>query len=482
MRAKKGLIFVKSVKPITLVPILENDKPSECFVCVSEILIKKWKIKDNDDITISIGKQYILLKLYEKKIKDDEIQLSQSSFLQMNLPIQIYNFTSYFNETTRILYLAPLIGLLTEINDEDPSQPNFKSVHSFCEELEHVTQRLGGFFFVLPLQHFSSDYITGYFFQEDKWNKCKLPIPDVIYNRIHSRRLEASPAFQQFRKQLQVDQIPMFNNRFLSKWEVYDVLMTEAHLQPFIPISKLYSRKNLEEMVSDHAILFLKPIHGSQGRNIIRIEQKDYFSQLDFSYFKEKQNTLIVHNIDELHETLAPYMRTSTYLIQQGIPFIHYQNRHMDFRILCHKNHQDAWIVTSVVARFSADKQFVSNIARGGETMRPLKALSLFFDSKTSKQQYLFIQELALEFASTISQNSEGLTGELGIDIGIDMNGNPWIIEANSKPSKNFEEQEIKIRPSAKAIISYCQQLAIDHCLKKEENKGGDIWNYDLNG
>jgi hypothetical protein len=467
---KKGLILVKSVKPITLVPIIENDQPSECFIYVSEILVKKWKLKDSNDITISIGKQFISLKLYEKKINSNEIQLSKSSFLQMNLPVQTYQFAAYFNESTEILYLAPLIGLLTEINDEDPTLPNFKSVHSFCEELEHVTQKLGGFFFVFPLQPISSDNITGYFFQEDKWNKCKLPIPDVIYNRIHSRRLEASPVFQQFRKQLQMDQIPMFNNRFLSKWEVYDVLMTEDHLQPYIPISKLYTKKNLEEMVSNHSLLFLKPIHGSQGRNIIRIEQKELFFQLEFSYFKEKQNTLIVHNVEDLHRTLAPYMRTSTYLIQQGIPFIHHQNRHMDFRVLCHKNHQDAWIVTSVVARLSADKQFVSNIARGGETMKPLKALSLYFDTKTSKQQYLFLQELALEFATTISLNSEGLTGELGIDIGIDLNGNPWIIEANSKPSKNFEEQEIKIRPSAKAIISYCQQLAIDHCLKKEEN------------
>jgi hypothetical protein len=470
MRANKGLIFVNSVKPITLVPIIENDKPLDCFVYVSEILVKKWKINVNDDIIISIGKQFISLKLYEKIMNDNEIQVSHASFLQMNLPIQIYNFTAHYNESTRTLYLAPLIGLLTEINDEDPNQPNFRSVHSFCEELEHVTKKLGGLFFVFPLQPLATDYISGYFFQGDTWNKSKLPIPDVIYNRIHSRRLEASPVFQQFRKQLQVDQIPMFNNRFLSKWEVYDVLMTEEHLQPYIPISKLYTKKSLEEMLSEHSILFLKPIHGSQGRNIIRIEQKEYNIQLEFSYFKEKQVSLVVNNINELQEALAPYMRTRTYLIQQGIPFIHYQNRHMDFRVLCHKNSQDAWIITSVVARLSAEKQFVSNIARGGETIKPLKALSLFFDSNTSKQQYIFIQELALEFASSISLNSEGLTGELGIDIGIDINGHPWIIEANSKPSKNFEEQEIKIRPSAKSIISYCQQLAIDHCLKKEEN------------
>lgn len=470
MSKNKGLILVNTLKPITLVPILEDDNPTEGFVYLSEKLMNKWKIKDHGNITISIGKKFINLKIYEKNIEQNEIQISPSSLTQMNVPIQTYNFFAHFNESTRTLFLAPLIGLLTEINDEEHNQPNFRSVHSFCEELEHLTQMLGGFFFVFPLQPFANDYITGYFFQEEKWNKSKLPIPDVIYNRIHSRRLEASPVFQQFRKQLQIAQIPMFNDRFLSKWEVYDVLRTEEHLHPHIPTSKLYSWKNLEEMLMEYRILFLKPIHGSQGRNIIRIEQMDDIIQLQFSYFHEKQNNLTVNSINELHETIAPYMRTATYLIQQGIPFIHYQNRMIDFRVLCHKNTQDAWNVTSVVARISADRQFVSNIARGGETMKPLKALTLYFDNKTSKQQLIFIKELAIEFASIISLNAEGLTGELGIDIGVDINGNPWIIEANSKPSKNFEEQEIKIRPSAKAIISYCQQLAIDHCQKKEEN------------
>ena len=78
------------------------------------------------------------------------------------------------------------------------------------------------------------------------------------------------------------------------------------------------------------------------------------------------------------------------------------------------------------------------------------------------------MKELAVEIASLISRNSEGLTGELGIDIGIDTEGNPWLIEVNSKPSKNFEEQEIKIRPSAKAIILYCFKLALERAIIKE--------------
>lgn len=443
-----------------------NDK-NENLLYISKPLFSKWNLKLNSIITICVGKHYVQLKICVDE-SDEHLIMVPSIFLEESyLPIQSYTFFAQFIYSTHTLHLAPLIGLLTEVNEEDLDNPNFRSVHSFSEELDHVTNQLGGFFYVFSIRSMTDDYITGFYNKDGKWCKARLPIPDVIYNRIHSRKIESSTLFHQFRKQIQMNLIPMFNDRFLSKWEVYDVLMTEEHLLAFIPSTRLYTKKNLEEMLQKYQTLFIKPIHGSQGKNIIRVVKEETNYYLQFSYFKEKHNSLIISDLNELHETLTSYIKKSPYLIQQGIPFIQHQNRLIDFRVLCHKNTQNIWNVTSSVARLSAERQFVSNIARGGETMKPLKALSLFFDRKTAKQQIAFMKELAIEFASLICQNSEGLTGELGIDIGIDYEGHPWLIEINSKPSKNFEEQEIKIRPSAKAIISYCLFLALEHTMKK---------------
>jgi len=149
-------------------------------------------------------------------------------------------------------------------------------------------------------------------------------------------------------------------------------------------------------------------------------------------------------------------------LIQQTIPLLTWEDRHLDFRVLCHKNYQESWRVTSVVARVSAEEQFVSNVARGGQTMKPLKPLTSLFGKDIAIQQVALIKELALETANIVSQSAPGNYGEFGIDIGVDHDGKMWIIEVNSKPSKSFEERDVKIRPSSKAIIEYSTALAFN--------------------
>jgi len=101
--------------------------------------------------------------------------------------------------------------------------------------------------------------------------------------------------------------------------------------------------------------------------------------------------------------------------------------------------------------------------------MRPLNALAACMSKTRALEVLALMKELSIETASIISQLSPGITGELGIDIGVDLDGKLWLIEVNSKPSKSFEDGQVKIRPSAKAIIQYCTMLAFDAAIEKEE-------------
>ncbi|MFL6562392.1 MAG: YheC/YheD family protein, partial [Bacillus sp. (in: firmicutes)] len=204
-------------------------------------------------------------------------------------------------------------------------------------------------------------------------------------------------------------------------------------------------------------------VHGSQGRNIIKLnkEEDDQYS-LQTSIAALNGSTGIKYCLEEMYKQLKPVLSNRYYIIQQGIDLVTYQSCSMDFRVLCHKNLNNDWKVTSIVARVAAEAEFVSNIARGGRMLKPLNVLRTCFGHKKSIQVLALMKELALETASTISDSSTGITGELGIDIGVDQDGKLWIIEVNSKPSKNFEDGLGKIRPSAIALIEFCTILAFD--------------------
>lgn len=364
---------------------------------------------------------------------------------------------------------SPIIAVLTEVTFSENNEPSFGRVHGFCEELCRLVTSSGGLFYVFSLKDFTKEGISGYYYVEDSWKKSKLPAPDVIYNRIPSRRTERGKRYTAFLELTKKLDIKVFNHRFLSKWEVHEWLYKRINLQPFLPEACLFSEKSLRNMLAIYKEVFAKPLCGSQGRGIIKItSQKDQLL-ISFSSDPEMESPPDL-TMDDLIHLVKKKVGSQLYLIQQGIPLLAIEGRIIDIRVLCHRGPDQNWKVTSAVGRLSAENHFTSNLAQGGEIVSPLKVLTSFFKRDAAVQKLRELKELALEAADCISDNAPGLIAELGIDIGIDGDGNPWVIEANSKPSKNFEQEARKIRPSAKAIIEYC----IGMLTKRNRNEEGE--------
>ncbi|WP_040204430.1 YheC/YheD family endospore coat-associated protein [Neobacillus jeddahensis] len=453
-----------SLTTVIIVPRKLTIKDSH--VQISKQLFTDLHLTTHQELSISIGQKTLTVSVQTVDMDDNEIHLPEQMLHAFCLPIQRYKFQALASADTHTLKLGPVIGLLTDSLDYNHEDPHFRSIHLFCEELHHGITAQGGFFFVFPYDKFLSQ---GYFLNNGKWILTQVPIPDVIYNRIHSRVLEQKKPYKQFRKKIDQFMIPFFNDRFLSKWEVYEQLQNEDLLLAYLPNTKIFSLEHLYDFVREYETVFLKPIHGSQGRNIIKIKKEtdDHYS-FESSLPSLRNHSGENYSFTELAQQIQPFMEKRMYLIQQGIALVSPQSSAMDFRVLCHKNSQHHWTVTSTVARIAAEQEFVSNLARGGTMTRPLLALRTCMSDKQSLEVLALMKELALATATAIDKHSDGMTGELGIDIGVDQEGKPWLIEVNSKPSKNFEDGLGKIRPSAKAIIQYCTILAFKK-EKKEE-------------
>ncbi|UII56856.1 YheC/YheD family protein [Cytobacillus spongiae] len=463
--------MTRTYLPITIIPDqtfqLEKDT-----IRMSPSLMKYWGLELKEIICLCIGSKCLQVGVESAPITKDDIHLSELLIRETLLPVQEHSLLARYCHDTKRLLLGPIIALVTDFKEEDMlTTPNFRAIHTFIEELQDGLQQIGGFLYVFHFKDVSQEKVNGYYFdiETNEWKKTELMYPTAVYNRIHSRKLESSSYFQQFQTILIKNNIPMFNDGFFSKWDVHEALYNEEHLHPHLPKTKILTEESIISLLQTHQELFIKPIHGSQGRNIIRM-RRDEKNHLEVDLTSPHSNhSLSFLTISSFMQWFQPRLKKRTYLVQQSIPLLNYKNRKLDFRVLCHKNHRDDWKVSSMVARLSAEEQFVSNIARGGETMRPIKALSLLFDQPTAIQQQALMKELAIDAVNILSRSVSGLVGELGVDIGVDEYGKLWIIEINSKPSKNFEGKSTSLRPSAKAILEYCTKLSFDYMRSKEE-------------
>ena len=153
----------------------------------------------------------------------------------------------------------------------------------------------------------------------------------------------------------------------------------------------------------------------------------------------------------------------SSNLIQQGLTLIETGGRPIDFRALTQKNASGKWTITSIVSRTAGSHHFVSNLARGGTLSKVGEAVAKSnLPVSFRKGAYGRLQKAALEIARGIDTHIPAHFGELGIDLALDTSGRVWLLEVNSKPSKNDNTplNEGKIRPSVRMMIQYARYVS----------------------
>ncbi|OBR62948.1 hypothetical protein A7K91_09530 [Paenibacillus oryzae] len=439
-------------------------------IMLGESFVRHWKIPKGQHIQLKFGGFRQHVKVIPSP-RLDGMRIGSALAGRMALPLSAaqsrITLRMHYRAATSTLSLGPLIGVL--ISRDEPGSPDrpFGSITLFCRELVEACKAQGASVYFFTPQGISrgDSVVQGWHFAGN-WKQADMPVPDIVNNRLTSRKLENSPAVQHFFENARKNYATVvFNEKFLDKTEVFDALKGDKSLARYLPESHLLSSYAVfKSMCPKYAHVFLKPVRGSLGKGIIRISHLEGDSYQALHATPSGARKQVYPTLSKLYGAISLKMKTVRYQIQQGLQLIEVAKRPVDFRALAQKNGTGSWVITSIVARTAGNQHFVSNLARGGTLSRVSAAIvkSNLTSSIGGQGAAQRLRQAALAIAQGIEAQIPAHFGELGIDLALDTSGRVWLLEVNSKPSKNDNTPltEGKIRPSVRMMIQYARFLS----------------------
>ncbi|WP_149095367.1 YheC/YheD family protein [Paenibacillus terrae] len=444
----------------TTIQIIGSGILQDDVLMVGESLLRKWKISAGHPVQLAFGsfrQQVTVISVPRYRGLRVGSVLARKMGLHANCELRVT-----YSRGRRTLRVGPLISVL--VSRDYPEQPDkpFGSITLFCRELIGECRRQGAYVYFFTPEHIGNQpgRVQGWVY-DGGWKKTVMPAGDVVNNRLTSRKLENRTSVQHFMKEVKSQYgTAIFNEKFLDKNEVFDALKSNSSLRKYLPESHLLQTFAVfKKMCHQYPTVFLKPVRGSLGKGIMRITKQADGTFCVLSTTAGTPRKQMYPNIEKLYKGLAGKMKMTRFQLQQGLTLIDHGKRPVDFRALVQKNASGAWTVTSIVARIAGGSHFVSNLARGGTLSTVKEALAkttLPALVKSNGQTHL--KTAALEIANGVEKAIPAHFAEFGIDLAIDSTGHIWLLEVNSKPSKNDNTplNDQKTRPSVKKMIEYC--------------------------
>ncbi|WP_202081371.1 YheC/YheD family protein [Caldalkalibacillus salinus] len=431
---------------------------------IPQTILKKLSIPSDQPISLNIAGDQQKITCCSTSSKSSQISMDQQLANALGIPDESRVKIGYTQQTQQ-LKIGPVLAIL--VSTISKNNPPYGKLNKFFQEVIVYARSRHILAYVISVEQLlkGERNVTGWTFYKNKWCEITCPYPHVVYNRIGTRRVERSNQFTDLKEKLSHRQVQLFNATFLNKWEVYEKL-SDRKLQNHLPKTQVFGPLALKTFVEQYPAVFVKPVNGSLGNGIYRINRTPFGFA---SHYTTKNGQIFkqFNKLSQLYNYLSRRVNPKRYIVQQGIPLIQIQGRTIDFRALMQKNGSGKWSTTSMVARVGPANRFVSNIARGGEICRVTKALRYcgFKDPKTLRSKLLHVAKKSCE---AIEDQYNNQFGELGVDLGVSRSGHVYLLEINSKPSKTDDtvpSSTAKGRPSVHRLLDYTQYL-MNHSAK----------------
>lgn len=433
----------------------------EKVLYVSGELMKSLNLSSKTPVHLRLGADSMPVSV--KRIRKSGKHLYLASGVRRNINIPKAGRVLVRSPRQDELQIGPLIGVLSDGPTSSLTNP-FGSRTDFIKQLLREGSNKSYIFAFTPRDiNWQQETVYGYFLSDaGRFIRKRVSLPDVVYNRLPSRRAETTSSINQLRDRFIRRQIPFFNWSFFNKSDIYKLLEHDTNVNKYVPESYMNpSPAQIKEMLARHSLVYYKPTAGSLGKGIYRLSQlpkRGYLAR----YRKSGGNALLRFNsFGSLMRTLqARHGRSlQSYVIQQGIHLIEIDGCPIDFRFHMHKNGNNQWVVVGIGAKKAGKGSVTTHLKNGGSLLTPEQALSRTFGSRAN-EVLTNAKQVAINLSQALEHHHQHLIGEIGFDIGIDTDEKIWMFEANAKPGRSIFRHP-SLRAEGKASIEHI----LEHCL-----------------
>jgi hypothetical protein len=430
---------------------------SERIVLIPRALSRTLQLGNAKTVTIQFGSKTVSVPLRLIPTGGNTVFISSSVADSIRFPGRTVCFV---RASGRELHLGPLIGVLTSVYPN--SSLPFGSRTSFVREFAQSSARKSVLCVFAPHNvNWTDETVNAYVLMGGRWVRRSLPLPNVVYNRLPSRSAEKSSSMQSFKERFIRRRIPLFNWSFFDKSDVYKLLDGEVEANKHVPETQYApTTASIQRMLERHKFVYLKPTAGSLGIGIYRLTYspgRGYFAR-----FRRGGTNMLIRFVrfERLVQLLQKHgVRLQQYVVQQGIRLIEQDQCPIDFRFHMTKNGHNDWVVAAIGAKKAGKGSVTTHVRSGGSLMTPEQVLRRVFGSRAD-DVLRRSKDVAIRLSNAIERNYPHPLAELGFDIGIDLNEQIWMFEANAKPGRSI----FKL-PALKAGGRASLSNLVDHCL-----------------
>lgn len=215
----------------------------------------------------------------------------------------------------------------------------------------------------------------------------------------------------------------------ISKWRQYAIMTGDEMISPYVPETHLLTKEVLWGMLDKYKKVIIKPNWGKSGHGVIQLSmtEEDKY-EIHHGYSK-----ITIKGREQTYNYINKKYLTTRYIVQQKVPLATIGGSPFDLRVMVQrKKNCSQWKVTGKVAKVAQKGFVITNVVRD--------ILPVVTSLKNSSVKEIDLQELLFEINQTVIlaairlQKYYPRCRMIGFDIGIDQQGNIWIIEANFHP------------------------------------------------